>query len=115
MNLGGFADTHIANATDYSKGIALSSDLAGVNTTIEDSGPAAIVIFNATQSQHIDLIVMSSHGDTGLKRWVLGSVSQKVARHSSVPVLVLRRSQNAHERSATTSIRRTANAHPGTS
>src|SRR5205085_2917156 len=36
-----------------------------------------------------DIIVMSSHGDTGFKRWVLGSVAQKVSRHSPVPVLVL--------------------------
>jgi nucleotide-binding universal stress UspA family protein len=101
MNLGGLADVDIANATDYLKGIASSSDLAGVNTSIEvHSGPAAMVIFNATQSQHIDLIVMSSHGDTGLKRWVLGSVSQKVARHSSVPVLVLRRSQETPTKEA---------------
>ena len=93
-NLGGLADVDIANATDYLKAIASSSDLAGVNTSIEvHSGPAAMVIFNVTQSQHIDLIVMSSHGDTGLKRWILGSVAQKVARHSTIPVLVLRRGQ----------------------
>lgn len=94
MTLGGLADADIDNATNYLKGLAESSDLAGVHTSIEvHSGPAAMVIFNVTQSLHVDLIVMSSHGDTGLKRWVLGSVSQKVARHSPVPVLVLRRGQ----------------------
>lgn len=94
MSLGGLADADIDNATDYLKGLAGSSDLAGVHTSIEvHSGPAAMVIFNVTQSQHVDLIVMSSHGDAGFKRWVLGSVSQKVARHSPVPVLVLRRGQ----------------------
>src|SRR6266516_1587937 len=55
MTLGGLADAVIANATNYLKGIASSSYLARVNTSIEvHSGPAAIVIFNATQSQHID-------------------------------------------------------------
>ena len=33
---------------------------------------------------------MCSHGDTGIKRFMLGSVAQKVAQHSTVPVLVLR-------------------------
>ena len=37
-----------------------------------------------------DLVVMSSHGFTGFKRWALGSVAHKLAPHSSVPVLVLR-------------------------
>lgn len=32
---------------------------------------------------------MCSHGSTGLKRWVLGSIAEKVARHSPIPVLVL--------------------------
>ena len=36
------------------------------------------------------LIVMASHGRTGLKRWVLGSVAETVARHSNNPVLIVR-------------------------
>ena len=38
---------------------------------------------------------MTSQGKTGVKRWMLGSVAQKVARHSPIPVLVL------HETGAT--------------
>ncbi|HEU5380635.1 MAG TPA: universal stress protein [Ktedonobacteraceae bacterium] len=38
----------------------------------------------------IDAIVISSHGYTGVKRWMLGSVAEKVARHALVPVLILR-------------------------
>jgi nucleotide-binding universal stress UspA family protein len=36
------------------------------------------------------LIAMCSHGRTGVKRWVLGSVTEAVVRHSGDPVLVLR-------------------------
>ena len=36
------------------------------------------------------LIVMCSHGRSGVKRWVLGSVTEAVVRHSDRPVLVLR-------------------------
>jgi nucleotide-binding universal stress UspA family protein len=36
------------------------------------------------------LIVISTHGHTGLKRYLLGSVAEKVVRHAHCPVLVLR-------------------------
>jgi nucleotide-binding universal stress UspA family protein len=82
--------TDLASATHYLESIVAASDLTGVHTTIEvDSGSVAAMILNTVLAQHIDLVVMSSHGDTGLKRWFLGSVAQKVARHASVPVLVL--------------------------
>lgn len=38
-----------------------------------------------------DLIVISSHGYHGIKRFLLGSVAEAVIRHAEVPVLVLRR------------------------
>src|SRR5579875_645699 len=47
-------------------------------------------ILDATQALQADLIVMCSHGATGFKRWLLGSVTQQVIRHSPVPVLALR-------------------------
>ncbi len=51
---------------------------------------AADVILSVVQKQHIDLIVLCSHGYTGMKRWVLGSIAEKVAHHAPVPVLLLR-------------------------
>ncbi len=51
---------------------------------------AAAAIIVATQTYQADTIVMCSHGYTGARRWVIGSVAQKVVRHSPVPVLVLR-------------------------
>ncbi|MGH8059264.1 MAG: universal stress protein, partial [Candidatus Entotheonellia bacterium] len=39
---------------------------------------------------HIDLIAMTTHGRSGWKRWVLGSVAQTVLRRTSVPVLLVR-------------------------
>ncbi len=53
------------------------------------SEPPVQGILSYAQSEHIDLIVMCSHGYTGLKRWALGSVAQKVARYSAVPVVIL--------------------------
>ncbi|MFM9106396.1 MAG: universal stress protein [Chloroflexota bacterium] len=37
-----------------------------------------------------DLLVMASHGRTGLRRWFLGSVAEEVVRHAPGPVLLVR-------------------------
>lgn len=55
-------------------------------------GPPAPTILAAAHSCQADLIILCSHGYTGMTRWVLGSVAEKVARHCAVPVLVLRES-----------------------
>ncbi len=48
-------------------------------------------------SQHdIDLIVMSTHGRSGLSRWMYGSVAQKVLRGADVPVLLVRAHQETN-------------------
>lgn len=43
----------------------------------------------------VDLILMTSHGRSGLTRWMLGSVTEKVLRHASVPMLVVKRHPTA--------------------
>jgi len=78
-------------ATDYLTAIAQSQDLIRVDLNLEVlAGGPAQAILSAADANKVDLIVICSHGNTGLKRWVLGSVAQKVARYSPVPVLVLR-------------------------
>ncbi|WP_096695516.1 universal stress protein [Polaromonas sp. AER18D-145] len=47
-------------------------------------------IISAAKKHKCDLIVMASHGRKGIKRVLLGSETQHVLTHSSVPVLVLR-------------------------
>ena len=43
----------------------------------------------AAESQ-ADVIVMSTHGRSGVKRWLLGSVADRVVTHSDLPVLLIR-------------------------
>lgn len=77
-------------ADDYLKALARSEMLAGIK--IETSalfGATAQTILSVATSYNIDLIVMTSRGQTGMKRWLLGSVAQKLARYSPIPVLVL--------------------------
>ena len=47
-------------------------------------------IIRAARSQHCDLVVMASHGRSGLKALALGSETTKVLAHSKIPVLVCR-------------------------
>lgn len=53
-------------------------------------GGAAESILDAAVDNKCDLIVMSSHGYSGMTRWVLGSVAEKVLHSAPCPVLVLR-------------------------
>jgi nucleotide-binding universal stress UspA family protein len=53
-------------------------------------GRPAEEIINYVKYNEIDLIVMSSHGRSGPSRWAYGSVTEKVFRSSSVPILVVK-------------------------
>jgi len=52
-------------------------------------GNASEEILKYTAANNIDLILMSTHGRTGLARFFMGSVAYKVLNHSTVPVLVI--------------------------
>ena len=47
-------------------------------------------IIRIAREQHCDLIVMASHGRRGLSGFLIGSETQKVLTHTSIPVLVVR-------------------------
>jgi nucleotide-binding universal stress UspA family protein len=53
-------------------------------------GSAAEEIIAFARSEPNSLLAMCTHGYSGVKRWVLGSVTEKVARHCGDPVLVVR-------------------------
>jgi len=57
------------------------------------SGDPASTIVDYARAESIDLIVMSTHGRTGISRWVLGSITERVLRQAPCPVLVIRNSQ----------------------
>lgn len=54
------------------------------------AGPAGDVICWMAEDQKCDLIVMGTHGRTGLMHLILGSVAEHVLRHARQPVLVVR-------------------------
>lgn len=58
-------------------------------------GDPHVGIIDTAKELNIDLIILSTHGRTGLERVLLGSTAEKVVRHAGCPVLVVR--QREHE------------------
>jgi nucleotide-binding universal stress UspA family protein len=59
-------------------------------SSIAIEGDAAGEIIDLARKTPNNLIAMSTHGRSGIQRWVLGSVAEKVIQHSGDPVLVVR-------------------------
>lgn len=74
----------VAEATEIleSLGVAHGSDVV--------QGPPAKTIAEYATEYEQDLIVIPTHGRSGISRFLLGSVSERVVRHSSVPVITVR-------------------------
>lgn len=53
-------------------------------------GPVADTILAVAEAMQADMIAMSTHGRSGVRRWLLGSVTERVVHHSPVPVVVIR-------------------------
>ncbi|WP_159905007.1 universal stress protein [Salinirussus salinus] len=60
-----------------------------VERTLTDGSPAREIVAYATE-EGCDVVVMGTHGRTGVDRLILGSVAERVVRSSPVPVLTVR-------------------------
>ena len=91
-------DVKIANELDkayrdevdvYLKKIAADLKAKGVTAKTEVlAGNPAEEIIDYAEDSDIDLIIMSTHGRSGVSRWVFGSVADRVIRHTKKPVLI---------------------------
>ena len=57
-------------------------------------GTAFEVITNIARDCEVDLIVLTTHGETGLKHVFMGSTAERVIRHAPCPVLVVRKHEH---------------------
>src|SRR5579884_331281 len=92
-------EVNIAEADQYLSSVAtiFRNYLTGIKIETEvETGSAASTILSAARWEHGDLIVLCSHGETGLKRWVLNSITVQAVRHSPVPVLILNEHDEVH-------------------
>ena len=53
-------------------------------------GKVADILVDFAESNDIDLILIATHGRSGVSRWVRGSIADRILRASSVPVLMVR-------------------------
>jgi nucleotide-binding universal stress UspA family protein len=79
------AEEYLVNLAEHMKTIGVSK--------VEPSvwyGPPAEAIIDCARFRNVDLIVMSTHGRSGLGRLVLGSVAETVLRSTTTPILLVR-------------------------
>ena len=72
----------------------VGSQLSAAGVKVESQyaikeGDAAQNIFDHVKDHHINLVVMSTHGHGGIRRLLMGSVTDKVIRSCETPVLVV--------------------------
>ena len=82
----------VQEAEEYLGAVAARLEREGLKK-VETSvwyGPAASAIVEAARLRKADLVVMSTHGRSGLGRLILGSVAESVLRGTTVPILLLR-------------------------
>jgi nucleotide-binding universal stress UspA family protein len=53
-------------------------------------GTVAESLIDYTESNNVDMILIATHGRSGVSRWVRGSIADRILRGSSIPVLMVR-------------------------
>ncbi|HEX7495505.1 MAG TPA: universal stress protein, partial [Candidatus Limnocylindrales bacterium] len=77
--------------TAKAQAIVQRAKAAGVDATfLVWEGEAGDAIVAAADAENADLIVVGSHGRSGVSRFLIGSVSDYVVRHAHCPVMVVR-------------------------
>jgi nucleotide-binding universal stress UspA family protein len=90
------AQEHQEDAETYLGPVAETFSRAGLAVhTLVRAGLAANVILKVVEQQAIDVVAMATHGRTGLRRWIYGSVTEKVLHNAACSMLVVRPA--AHE------------------
>jgi len=78
-------------AKDYLENISNQLGLKGINTKINvRSGIAAEKIIDFADEIGADAIAMGTHGRSGVRRWIFGSVASKVLHEATLPLLIVR-------------------------
>jgi nucleotide-binding universal stress UspA family protein len=87
-----WVETEQAAAANYLEGVAKRLKDVGIPAKIAVllDGDPAVEIITMAEKQGVDLIAMMSHGETGFSKFEHGSVTEKVLRHSTRPVLMAR-------------------------
>lgn len=75
----------------YIEALSAKLETAGLRVSfLIREGPVAETILAVAEAMQVDMIAMSTHGRSGIQRWVMGSVADRVIGHSEVPVMLIR-------------------------
>jgi len=58
-------------------------------SAITQDGSVPDTILAVADETHADIIAMSTHGRTGIQRWLMGSVADRVVHHAHIPVILI--------------------------
>ncbi|BCB95700.1 universal stress protein [Dissulfurispira thermophila] len=87
----GAVEDLIKRAKEYTEDVKRRAESAGIKAAVfVREGETYKTILDIAKEQNADTIVMGSHGRTGLKRLLMGSVTEKVIGYASCPVLVVK-------------------------
>ena len=81
--------TRAANRLTHRVANSLAAHGLSAEAVVHDGDPRSVIVDEA-QDWKADLIVLGSHGYSGFKRWLLGSVAQSVVSHAPCSVEVVR-------------------------
>lgn len=84
-----YLDAAARQAIDEAMKAAAVGGVAAEKVLTEASEPHGAIIATAN-SRGVDLIVMGSHGRSGIKAMLLGSVARKVLTHCKLPIMIVR-------------------------
>jgi len=84
-------ERQVTESTAYLESVAVAVRALGptVTTVVRHGNPASDILAYA-EEEECSLVVMSTHGRTGLERVRMGSVAQHMLRHAAIPTLVVR-------------------------
>ncbi len=88
-------DDAVRRLTSYLRDVATTFDATGVVTCSVEKGKAEDTIIEKAATDKALLITMATHGRSGLNRFLLGSVAEKVLRGSVNPLLLIRATEEA--------------------
>ena len=75
---------------DYMKAEVAKLQEEGFTVTgITRDGVAPDEILEVAEETHADVIAMSTHGRSGVQRWLMGSVADRVVHYSHIPVMLI--------------------------
>jgi nucleotide-binding universal stress UspA family protein len=88
---GRMVETLESNAKEYLSEVCKRLMGQGLKVSMQIAeGPIADSILQVAADEKIDLIAMSTHGRSGVARWLIGSIADKVVRGANIPVLLIR-------------------------